>query len=45
MLETIHEFAQEQLEASAEALAVQRRYADYFMRFAEEAAGHLFSLE
>src|SRR6266566_4734312 len=37
MLETIHEYAQEQLEASGEATAVQERHADYFLRLSEEA--------
>jgi predicted ATPase len=37
MLETIHEYATEQLVASGEATAVQERHADYFLRLAEEA--------
>src|SRR5438132_2092807 len=32
MLETIHEYAQDQLVASGEAAAVQQRHADYFLR-------------
>src|SRR5215471_11187410 len=38
MLETIHEYAQEQLVASGEAAAAQERHADYFLRLAEEAS-------
>ncbi len=45
MLETIHEYAQEQLEASGEAAAVQQRHAYYFLRLAEEAAPHMYSPE
>jgi predicted ATPase len=37
MLETIHEYAQEQLVASGEEAAVQERHADYFLRVALEA--------
>jgi tetratricopeptide (TPR) repeat protein len=37
MLETIHEYATEQLVASGEAAALQERHADYFLRLAEEA--------
>jgi predicted ATPase len=37
MLETIHEYAQEQLKASGEAATVQERHAAYFLRVAEEA--------
>jgi len=37
MLETIHEYAQEQLEASGEAAAVQQWHADYFLRVAMAA--------
>jgi predicted ATPase len=45
MLETIHEYAQEQLEASAEAASVQQRHADYFLRLAEQAEPYMFSPE
>jgi tetratricopeptide (TPR) repeat protein len=37
MLETIHEFAREKLEESAEAEAVKRAHAEYFLALAEEA--------
>src|SRR5438876_3452080 len=45
MLETIHEYAQEQLEASGEAAALQERHANYFLRLAEEADPSMFSPE
>jgi len=45
MLETIHEYAQEQLEASGEAASVQERHADYFLRLALEAEPHMFGPE
>jgi predicted ATPase len=45
MLETIHEYAQEQLEASGEATTVQERHANYFLRLAEEADPQMFSPE
>jgi predicted ATPase len=45
MLETIHEYATEQLVASGEAAALQERHADYFLRLAEEAAIHMFGPE
>lgn len=38
MLDTIREFAQEQLSLSGEAEAMQRRHAAYYLRFAQEAA-------
>jgi tetratricopeptide (TPR) repeat protein len=38
MLDTIREFAQQQLILSGEAPAIQRRHADYYVQFAEEAA-------
>jgi predicted ATPase len=45
MLETIHEYATEQLEASGEAAAVQQRHADYFLRMALEAAPQMYGPE
>src|SRR6266566_3899257 len=42
MLETIREYAQEQLQASREEAAVQQRHAQYFLRLAEEAELHLY---
>jgi predicted ATPase len=45
MLETIHEYAQEQLEASGEVATVQQRHADYFLRVALEADPHMFGPE
>ncbi len=45
MLETIHEYAQEQLEASGEAAALQERHANYFLRVAMAAAPYMSSQE
>jgi predicted ATPase len=45
MLETIHEYAQEQLEASGEATTVQERHLNYFLRLAEEAYPQMFNPE
>src|SRR5215471_14292339 len=45
MLETIQEYAQEQLEASGEVAALQERHADYFLRLAEEAYPQMFRPE
>jgi predicted ATPase len=45
MLETIHEYAQEQLEASGEAATAQERHADYFLQVALEADPHMFRPE
>jgi len=45
MLETIHEYAQDQLEASGEAATVQQRHANYFLRLTEEAEPHMFGPE
>jgi predicted ATPase len=41
MLETIREFAASVLASHADAAAVPRRHADYFLRLAEDAAPHL----
>jgi len=41
MLETVREYAWEQLEASGEAETMRRRHADYFLWLAKEAAPHL----
>ena len=41
MLETIREYAAEQLEHLADAETLHRRHADYFLRLAEEAEPHL----
>ncbi len=38
MLDTIHEFAQEQLVLSGEAQAIHQRHADYYLHFAQQAA-------
>jgi predicted ATPase len=43
MLETIREYAQEQLQASGEEATVQERHAQYFLRLAEEAWPHFYS--
>jgi predicted ATPase len=45
MLETIHEYATEQLVASGEAAALQERHANYFLRLAEEAFPQMFAPE
>ncbi|HEV8190689.1 MAG TPA: NB-ARC domain-containing protein, partial [Ktedonobacterales bacterium] len=45
MLETIHEYAQEQLVSSGEADAVQERHANYFLALADQAEPHLTSPE
>jgi predicted ATPase len=42
MLETIHEYASEQLVVSGEAAALQERHADYFLRVAEEADPYMY---
>jgi predicted ATPase/transcriptional regulator with XRE-family HTH domain len=42
MLETIHQFAREQLEASGESDSVRQWHADYFQSFAEQAAQRLW---
>jgi predicted ATPase len=43
MLETIREYASEQLAASGEEAAVQERHAQYFLRLVEEAMGDLYN--
>jgi predicted ATPase len=45
LLETIREYATEQLQASGEEAAVQERHAHYFLRLAEEVEPHLHSPE
>jgi predicted ATPase len=45
MLETIHEYATDQLVASGEAAILQERHAHYFLRLAEEAGPHMFGQE
>jgi predicted ATPase/DNA-binding XRE family transcriptional regulator len=45
MLETIHEFAREQLAASGETEEFSRRHAAFFLAFAEAAVPHLRSTE
>jgi predicted ATPase len=45
MLETIREYATEQLAASEEEATMQQRHAHYFLRLAEEAEPHLFRPE
>jgi predicted ATPase len=42
MLETIREYASEQLQASGEEVAVQEQHAQYFLRLAEEAWPYLY---
>jgi hypothetical protein len=42
MLETIREFAMEQLDATAEAPAIRQRHAGYFLALAEEATPQLY---
>jgi predicted ATPase/DNA-binding CsgD family transcriptional regulator len=45
MLETIREYALEQLEASGEAAVVRRRHAEYFLELAQEAEPRLLGPE
>ena len=45
MLETIHEYAREQLAASGEEATMQERHAHYFLTLAEEVEPHLFRPE
>ena len=44
-LETIREFAAERLDRAREAEEIERRHAEYFLVFAEEAEPHLFGRE
>jgi hypothetical protein len=41
MLETIREFAGEQLEATGQGHPLRRRHAEYFLALAEEAEPHI----
>jgi len=43
MLETIHEYAQEQLRASGETAAAQKLHTNYFLRLSVEAEPHMFT--
>jgi predicted ATPase len=45
MLETIREYALEQLRASGESAAVQQRHAAYFLALAEAALPHLYNAD
>jgi predicted ATPase len=45
MLETIHEYAQDQLVASGEAAALQERHANYFLQLSEEADLQMYGPE
>jgi predicted ATPase/class 3 adenylate cyclase len=45
MLETVREYAGEQLEASGEATEIRRRHADYFLALAEQAEPALWTAE
>ena len=45
MLETLHEFAREKLQASGEAEDIRRRHTLYFLELAEEAEPHLQRVE
>lgn len=45
MRETVREYAQEALAASGEQEQAQRVYANYYLRFTEEAESHLFGEE
>jgi predicted ATPase len=45
MLETIREYAAEQLEASGEVDEVRRRHAEHFLAIAEEAEPHTLQVD
>jgi predicted ATPase len=45
MLETIREYAEEQLEAAEEASALRRRHAQYFLELAEQAEPEMWGLQ
>ncbi len=45
MMETIHEYARERLAESGEADKIERRFADYFLQFAEQAEPRLYGPE
>ena len=45
MLETVREFALEQLDSSAETRVTRKRHADYFLEFAEAGAQQLYAPE
>jgi tetratricopeptide (TPR) repeat protein len=45
MLETIREYALEQLEASGERASVERAHADYFLALSEQAEPHLVGVD
>jgi predicted ATPase len=45
MLETIREYAEEQLEAAEEASALQRRHAEFFLGLAEQAEPEMWGLQ
>lgn len=42
MLQTVHEYAKEMLDAAPEAEATKRRFADYYLRLLEETDGKLW---
>src|SRR5262249_30584467 len=45
MLETIREYALEQLQAGGEEIAVRRRHAAFFLALAEESLPHLYAAD
>jgi predicted ATPase/DNA-binding SARP family transcriptional activator len=45
LLETVREYASERLERTGQRKAVHQRHLDYFLRFADDAAGKLQGLE
>lgn len=44
MLQTVHEYAAEMLEKSAEATETKMRYADYFFQLCEQSEGHTWGV-